>query len=131
MKIILFGPPGSGKGTQSKLISNFFKLKIISPGDLLRKEIKNKSTIGKKIEKIQNSGKLIQDNIILNLIKNEMSNNIIFDGFPRTLRQATFLKENNVKIDCIINIILDHQIIINRIKFRLIHEKSGRIYNTI
>jgi len=131
MNIILFGPPGVGKGTQAKLIAKDFNLNILSLGDILREEIKNKSKIGYKIEELQNSGKLIKNDIIIQIIKDKIQNNMLFDGFPRTLDQAVFLQRLNIKIDCIINIKLNDEIIINRLKYRLIHQKSGRIYNTL
>lgn len=133
MKIILYGPPGSGKGTQADLISKIFNIKKISSGDLLRIEIKNKSDIGIKIQKIINMGILIPDEIILGLIKKNIKNinDYLLDGFPRTLKQAIFLSKSKINVNYIINIIISDEIILNRIKYRLIHENSGRSYNTL
>lgn len=133
MKIIIFGAPGSGKGTQAELISKYFAIKKISSGDILRSEINKKSEIGIKIKKIINMGILIPDEIILGLIKKNIENTekYLLDGFPRTLKQAVFLSKKNIKIDYIINIIVPDDIIINRIKYRLIHPSSGRVYNKI
>lgn len=133
MKIILFGPPGSGKGTQAELISKTFNIKKISSGDLLRKEIQNKSDIGIKIQKIINMGILIPDEIILGIIKKNIknTNNYLLDGFPRTLKQAIFMSKSKINIDYIINILIPDEIIINRIKYRLIHLNSGRSYNIL
>ena len=93
MNIIIFGPPGAGKGTQSKFIVNKFNLYQLSTGDLLRKEIKNKTKLGSEISSIINSGELVSDEIVSNLIEKFVSNDtyknkIIFDGYPRTLIQA-------------------------------------------
>ena len=93
MNIIIFGPPGAGKGTQSKFIENKFNLYQLSTGDLLRKEISNKTKLGQEISSIINSGELVSDNIVSNLIEQFISNDIyknkiIFDGYPRTLKQA-------------------------------------------
>ena len=93
MNIIIFGPPGAGKGTQSNFIVNKFKLFQLSTGDLLREEIKKKSDLGNKISSIVNSGALVSDDIINTLIENIVSNEkyknrIIFDGYPRNLTQA-------------------------------------------
>ena len=133
MKIILFGPPGSGKGTQADLISKNFDIPKISSGDLLRNEIKIKSENGIKIKNILDMWILVPDELILGLVKKkiEIENKYILDGFPRTLKQAFFLSKKNIKIDYIINIIIPDEIIINRIKYRLIHLNSGRTYNTL
>ena len=93
MNIVIFGPPGAGKGTQSKFIVNKFNLHQLSTGDLLRNEIKNKTKLGSEISTIINSGDLVSDEIVSNLIEKFVSNDtyknkIIFDGYPRTLIQA-------------------------------------------
>ena len=93
MNIVIFGPPGAGKGTQSKFIVKKYNLYQLSTGDLLRNEIKNNSELGTKISSIINSGGLVSDEIVGNLIEKfvssyEYKNKIIFDGYPRTLIQA-------------------------------------------
>ena len=104
MNIILFGPPGAGKGTQASFISKKFNLYKISTGDLLREEISRKTTLGKKIKSIIDGGKFVSDNYINGLIENilinkSFFNRLIFDGYPRTLKQAESLnlltKKNN------------------------------------
>jgi len=138
MNIIIFGPPGAGKGTQSDKIANKYKLFKISTGDLLRNEIKNGTLIGKKIEEIVNSGTLVSDNIINDLIEKVVSNNkyknqIIFDGYPRNIQQAknldTLLKKNEQKIDLVINLKVSLDLIIKRITGRLVCSKCGNIFN--
>jgi len=133
MKIILLGPPGSGKGTQAELLEKQLKIKKISPGDILRTEINNNTQIGIKIKKIQNNGMLINDTIIINLIKKYIQNEtkIILDGFPRTLDQANFLLKNKIYINYLINIDIKNENIIKRLKYRLINNKSKKIYNII
>ena len=89
MNIVIFGPPGAGKGTQSKFIVEKYKLYQLSTGDLLRSEIKNKTKLGIEISSIINSGELVSDDIVGNLIEKFISNDIytnkiIFDGYPRT-----------------------------------------------
>ena len=96
MNIVIFGPPGAGKGTQSKFIVNKYGLHQLSTGDLLRNEIKNKTELGSKITRIMNNGELVSDEIVNNLISKFISNDIyknkiIFDGYPRTLSQANNL----------------------------------------
>ena len=106
MNVVIFGPPGAGKGTQSKFIVNKFNLYQLSTGDLLRNEIKNKTELGLKIASIMNSGELVSDDIVGSLIEKFISNEkykqkIIFDGYPRTLMQAknldNLLKSRNKK----------------------------------
>ena len=101
MNVVIFGPPGAGKGTQSHNIVKKFKLFQISTGDLLRNEIKNKSEIGKEIEEIISKGDFATDNIVNKLIKNiifdpQKKNKLIFDGYPRSLSQA---KNLNLLLD--------------------------------
>ena len=138
MNIVLFGPPGSGKGTQGSKLVKDFKLHKISTGDLLRSEIKNKTSLGEKIEYIINQGKLVSDNIINDLIKKvfsdeKLSNRLIFDGYPRNLNQAKELnllvKKNNQVISCVLNLEVDLASVIKRILGRQICSNCGLIFN--
>ena len=93
MNIVIFGPPGAGKGTQSNLIVKNFKLHQLSTGELLRKEIKNNTKLGKQISSIINAGNLVSDEIVSDLIEKyisdeEYKNKLIFDGYPRNLIQV-------------------------------------------
>ena len=132
MNIILFGPPGAGKGTQAQTIAKRFNLFQISTGDLLRNEIKNKTNIGKEIEDIISKGDFATDEIVHRLLENkvtnsEIKNKIIFDGYPRSLNQAKnldlLLDNSNQKIDFIFFLNVNKEIIIKRIKRRKILEK--------
>jgi len=129
MNIIIFGPPGAGKGTQSNFIVNKFKLFQLSTGDLLREEIKKKSDLGNKISSIVNSGALVSDDIINTLIENIVSNEkyknrIIFDGYPRNLTQAenltNLLNKYNQKIDIVIRLQVSLDVIKKRITGRMV-----------
>lgn len=93
MNVILVGPPGAGKGTQAEFISNEFNLNKISTGDLFRENIKNNSELGKKANEYVNSGKLVPDQIVTEMISEWLSsnNNWLLDGFPRTIKQAKSL----------------------------------------
>ena len=131
MNIVLFGPPGAGKGTQSKYLVQKLKAFQISTGDLLRNEIKNNSGIGKKIINDMNSGKFISDEIVNNLIEDtifdpQKKNNLIFDGYPRSISQAKnldlLLERSNQKIDFIFFLNVNKEIIVKRIKKRKIIE---------
>ena len=110
MNLILFGPPGAGKGTQAKYLVKKFKSFQISTGDMLREEIQKNSEIGKKIINDMNDGKFVNDEIVNSLIKNAIfdpkkKDKLIFDGYPRTLSQAKnldlLLQNSNQKIDLI------------------------------
>ena len=138
MNIIIFGPPGAGKGTQSDKIASKYQLFKISTGDLLRNEIKKGTLLGKKIEEIVNLGTLVSDNTINNLIEKVVSdkryeNKIIFDGYPRNIQQAknlnTLLKKYEQKIDLVICLKVSLDLIIKRITGRLVCSKCGNIFN--
>ena len=141
MNIILFGPPGAGRGTQAQNIVKKFNLIQISTGDLLRNEIKNKTDIGKEIEDTISKGDFATDEIIDRLLKNKITNSdvknkIIFDGYPRSLSQAKnldlLLVKSNQKIDFIFFLNVNKETIIKRIEKRKILEKrSDDNLNTI
>ena len=131
MNIILFGPPGAGKGTQSKYLVNKLNAFQISTGDLLREEIKKNSEIGKAITNDMSNGKFISDDIVNKLIENLISdpqkkNKLIFDGYPRSLSQAknleVLLKNSNQSIDLILFLNVDKETILKRLEKRKIIE---------
>ena len=124
MNIVIFGPPGAGKGTQSKFIVSKYNLHQLSTGDLLRYEIKNNTPIGSQISSIMNNGELVPDEIVGNLIEKVVSNNlyknkIIFDGYPRTLSQAQNLDNLLKKYDQKINIVLKLSVSLETVKKRI------------
>ncbi len=129
MNIIIFGPPGAGKGTQSKFIVKKFKLYQLSTGDLLRNEINNKTKLGLEISSIINSGELVSDNIVSNLIEKFISNDTyknktIFDGYPRTLNQAKNLDNLLKKYKQKINIVLKLSVSLETVKKRIMERQA-------
>ena len=138
MNLILFGPPGAGKGTQADNLVSHFKLHKISTGDLLRTEISKKSKIGLDIETKINKGLFVSDELINNLIKQKLedkmiNNSLVFDGYPRTFKQAENLdllfKNHNLKISCALSLSVDKETIVKRILGRQTCNKCGRIFN--
>ena len=129
MNIVIFGPPGAGKGTQSNLIEEKFKLHQLSTGELLRQEITNQTPLGNKISTIINSGNLVSDKIVDDLIEKYVSNKIyknrlIFDGYPRNLTQAKNLNVLLMKYNQKINIVLKLSVSLETIKKRISERKS-------
>lgn len=134
MNIILLGPPGAGKGTQAKQIETQFNIPQISTGDILRTVIKSGSKIGIRLQTILNTGDLVSDDFIIQIVQERLSNDdckhgFMLDGVPRTLRQAQAFKRLNINIDLISEITLDDIHIIKRISGRRTHEASGRTYH--
>ena len=134
MNIILFGPPGAGKGTQAKYLVTKLNSIQISTGDMLRNEIQNNTEIGKMIINDMNEGKFISDEIVNKLIKNvvqdpQKKNRLIFDGYPRSLSQAKnldiLLEHSKQKIDFIFFLNVDKETIIKRIEKRKVLEKRS------
>ena len=134
MNIILFGPPGAGKGTQSKYLVNKLNAFQISTGDLLREEIKKNSDIGQVLTNDMKNGKFISDDIVNKLIEKLISdpqkkNKLIFDGYPRSLSQAknleVLLKNSNQSIDLILFLNVDKETILKRIERRKIIENRS------
>ena len=138
MNIILFGPPGAGKGTQADNLVKDFNLYKISTGDLLRKEIKNNTLLGKKIKSVIDKGLLVSDDIINDLMEKALSdkkinNRLIFDGYPRNINQAKqldlLIKKYNQKISCVLCLNVDKDTIIKRILGRQTCFNCGLIFN--
>lgn len=138
--IILLAPPAAGKGTQSKLICDTYNFIHISTGDLLREEVKKETSLGLELKAKMETGKLIEDSIVIDLLKNKLeecknSDGFIYDGFPRNIKQAELLdeilRENNSKIDEVIYLDLDYETAKNRIVGRCSCTKCGEVYNTL
>lgn len=124
MKVVIFGPPGAGKGTQAKLVEEEFGIRQLSTGDIFRSNIKNETELGKKVKSILDSGNLVPDDVVVELVvdtvqKPEYSEGYILDGFPRTVVQAEqfdeFLASKNDKIDTVVGLDVPEKELIQRI----------------
>ena len=138
MNIVIFGPPGAGKGTQAQYLVNKYKYFQISTGDLLRNETKNNTELGKKISELINKGNFVNDEIVNTLLnkeitKQEKRNKIVFDGYPRNITQAKnldkLLKADNQKIGSVIYLNVSKELIKKRILGRVVCGKCNNIFN--
>ena len=135
MRIILLGMPGAGKGTQAQIIEEELAIANISTGAILREVSKSKSDLGQKVQPYLNSGQLVPDEIIIEMLvqrisKDDCNNGFILDGFPRNIEQAKSLDQAGVSIDLVIYLKILEEQIIERMSGRRIHLASGRSYHT-
>ena len=133
-KILLLGPPGAGKGTQADLICKSLGIPKISTGDMLRSAIASGSELGQKVTDIMNSGALVSDQIIIELILDRIDqadcvDGFLFDGGIRTVGQADLCVENNIEFTHVIEIKVDDDVIVDRMSGRRVHPGSGRNYH--
>ncbi len=140
MNIVMLGPPGAGKGTQAKFVSKKFGIPHISTGDMLREEMTAHSELGKRVEKVIKSGKLVEDSLMIEIVKDRLSQSdvekgFILDGYPRTLSQAESLDELlellGKEINYAIYVEVPESIIIDRLSSRRVCPQCGRIYNIV
>ncbi len=134
MRVILLGAPGAGKGTQAGFITKKFAIPQISTGDMLRAAVKAESPLGLKVKNVMETGGLVSDDIIIDLIKerilaDDCAKGFLFDGFPRTIPQAEALRDAGVEIDHVIEIAVDDEEIVGRIAGRRMHPASSRTYH--
>ena len=138
MRIILLGPPGSGKGTQAKGITGGYSIPQISTGDMLREHIRNGTELGIEAKGYMDGGRLVPDDTILGMMRHRLtaddtSSGYILDGFPRTVPQAeglqTMLRDIGQLIDHVISIEVSDDLIVERMSGRRVHPESGRVYH--
>jgi len=139
LRTILIGPPGAGKGTQAPKLRDEFCVCHLATGDMLREQVAKKTPLGLEAKKIMDAGGLVSDNIVVGMIKDQLENNksckngFVLDGFPRTVPQAQkldgMLQSRGEKLDSVLQLLIDDQLLISRITGRLIHPGSGRTYH--
>lgn len=132
-RALIMGAPASGKGTISSRILKKFNLKYMACGDILRQQIQLKTPLGLEARKFTEKGQLVPDDLVIKCILNKINgignDSWLLDGFPRTIEQAEYLW-NFQRVDAVINLIVPHQVIIERTQGRWVHLQSGRVYNT-
>ncbi|MDV7212746.1 adenylate kinase [Azotobacter beijerinckii] len=136
MRMILLGAPGAGKGTQARFVTEKFGIPQISTGDMLRAAVKAGSPLGLKVKGVMDSGGLVSDDIIIDLIRERIvqpdcARGFLFDGFPRTIPQAEALRDAGVTIDHVLEIAVDDEEIVSRMSGRRVHPASGRVYHVL
>lgn len=140
MRLVIMGPPGAGKGTQAALIKEAYNIPHISTGDMFREAISNKTALGIEAKKNIDKGMLVPDSITISLVKERLSQSdckkgFLLDGFPRTIAQAQaldeILKELNIKLDAVINIDVDFNVLVDRIIGRRVCPKCGASFHIV
>jgi adenylate kinase len=134
MRIILLGAPGAGKGTQAQFIKEKYNIPQISTGDMLRAAVKAGTEMGLQAKQKMDAGELVSDDIIIGIVKERVKeddcrNGYLLDGFPRTIPQADAMRENNIDVDYVVEIDVDHEEIVKRLSGRRVHPESGRVYH--
>jgi len=134
MRLILLGAPGAGKGTQATFLCQKYGIPQISTGDMLRAAVKAGTPLGLAAKKVMDAGALVSDDIIIGLVKERIAQpdcakGFLFDGFPRTIPQAEAMKQAGVRIDCVLEIDVPFQAIVERMSGRRSHPASGRTYH--
>lgn len=135
MRLMMLGCPGAGKGTQAQFISRDYHIPQISTGEMLRQAVTAGSELGKKAQVIMQAGKLVPDDLIIDLVKVRIAekdcvNGFILDGFPRTIPQAQALIDAGIALDVVLELSLEDEEIVHRMSGRLVHAASGRVYHS-
>jgi len=138
VRLVILGPPGSGKGTRAKIIGKLFDIPVITTGDLLRSAVVENTKLGKLAESYMKKGDLVRDDIVIGIIEERLSkpdlkNGFILDGFPRSVEQAEaldrILNKMGIKLDAIVNVLAKPETIIERLSLRRICPNCGAIYH--
>jgi adenylate kinase len=135
MNIIMLGAPGAGKGTQAAVLCEHFNIPTISTGNIIREALRTGTEMGLKAKSFMDAGQLVPDEVVIGIVKDRLQEDdckagYILDGFPRTIPQAEALDEMGANIDCVIDIEVPDDVIVNRLSGRRVCEKCGRPYHT-
>lgn len=135
MNIIMLGAPGAGKGTQAAVLCEHLNIPTISTGNIIREALRTGTEMGLKAKSYMDAGQLVPDEVVIGIVKDRLQeddckNGYILDGFPRTIPQAEALDEMGADIDCVIDIEVADEVIVNRLSGRRVCEKCGRPYHT-
>ncbi|MGO9481292.1 MAG: adenylate kinase [Candidatus Kryptoniota bacterium] len=140
MRIILFGPPGVGKGTQAKIVSKDLKIAHIATGDILREAVSYGTELGKKAKAFMDRGELVPDDVVIGIIQDRLKESdakggFILDGFPRTLPQAEALDKvfdkMGIEVDSVVSMEVDKEVLMNRLTSRRVCRNCGSIFNLL
>ena len=136
MRIILLGAPGAGKGTQAQFLCETYGIPQISTGDMVRAAVAAGTELGQQAKAIMDSGGLVSDDLIINLVKDRLqqpdcANGCLFDGFPRTIPQAQAMVDAGINVDHVIEIDVNDEEIVSRLSGRRVHPGSGRVYHIV
>ena len=140
MRLILLGAPGAGKGTQADVVKSKYNIAHISTGDILRANVKQGTDLGKLAQGYMTSGKLVPDEVIINMMKTRLvepdcKEGFMLDGFPRTIAQAEaldkMLSELGIALDAVVSLEIDDEVVVSRLTSRRVCKQCGEIYNTI
>jgi len=136
MNLILLGAPGAGKGTQAELLTEKLGISAISTGNMLREAMKNGTELGKQVKQYMDEGSLVPDDVILSIIEERVArpdckNGFILDGVPRTLAQAEAMEARGIKIDHVVSLEVDDQVIVERMSGRRVCTKCGASYHIV
>ena len=134
MKLIMFGPPGAGKGTQADILGRRYGIKKISTGDALRDVIRSGSELGEQVKDLMDQGKFVPDEIVTEIIRDRVSspdcaNGFILDGFPRNLAQAEALVDMGIKVNKALLIDVPDEVLVDRVQGRVMCDKCGASYH--
>ena len=136
MNIIMLGAPGAGKGTQAAVLCEHLNIPTISTGNIIREALRTGTEMGLKAKSFMEAGQLVPDEVVIGIIRDRLQeddykNGYILDGFPRTIPQAEALDEMGANIDCVIDIEVDDEVIVNRLSGRRVCERCGRPYHVV
>jgi adenylate kinase len=134
MNLIILGPPGAGKGTVGQMISEHYKIPLISTGELFRSAVAKETDVGIKAKSYMDAGVLVPDDLVMQIVKQRLEqrdckDGFILDGIPRNITQAKSLEDSNIRVDAVLDFLATKEVIVDRLSTRLTCRQCGAIYN--